>query len=427
MSSVGAVSTAADSRGDKDERCNEPYRIVMPPIPTGEYLLNSVFLHADIGARPYRIEDFQAGLENAGVLKEIAACGSFQMNHVWLVTLKSAAAKEKLAAAKAFEVKGRRCVIIDPDRAEVRLKLHWIPFYMPDDCVKKALEPYGKVEEVSRETWHVGGFEGVQSTTRTVRLTLKENVTVERLPHQLRLSGCSALVLAPGRAPLCLRCRKTGHIRKECRVPRCEGCRRYGHTRSECAKTYADAAHAAHAKVDDDLAEHIMDQDEAEAAAGETGKTDVDLEPRGQAGTAASTSVQPQKPPSKTQAPVVVTPTQEAEGNEPTRPPPPLKPEGKDDDLHRVPLDFAQGAESEKGSVAMEVVASTVKRPLPTADAQDGDQSKGLQQTVQDRWKVVMTKRGRHHGGPPALASATLKTSLDNTRGEASAKESSAL
>ncbi|CAN7988617.1 unnamed protein product [Ixodes pacificus] len=171
MSSVGAVSTAADSRSDKDERCNEDYRTVMPPIPTGEYLLNFVFLHADIGARPYRIEGFQAGLESAGVLREIAACGSFQLNHVWLVTLKSAAAEEKLAAVKAFEVKGRRCVIIDPDRAEVRLKLHWIPFYMPDDCVKKALEPYGKVEGVPRETWHVGGFEGVQSTTRTVRLT----------------------------------------------------------------------------------------------------------------------------------------------------------------------------------------------------------------------------------------------------------------
>ncbi|CAN8031230.1 unnamed protein product [Ixodes persulcatus] len=185
----------------------------MPPIPTGEYLLNSVFLHANIGVRPYRIEDFQAGLESAEVLKEIAPCGSFQMNHVWLVTLKSSAAKEELAAVKAFEVKGKRCVIIDPGRAEVRLKLHWIPFYMADDCVKKALETYGKVEGVSRETWHVGGFEGVLSTTRTVRLILKENVTVERLPHQLRLSGCSVLVLAPGRAPLCLRCRKTGHIR----------------------------------------------------------------------------------------------------------------------------------------------------------------------------------------------------------------------
>ncbi|KAM7281584.1 uncharacterized protein ISCGN_006352, partial [Ixodes scapularis] len=179
--------------------------------------------------------------------------------------------------------------------------------------------------------------------------------------------------------------------------------------------------------VDDDLAEHIMDQDKVEAVAGEAGKTDVDLEPRGQAGTAASTSAQPQKPPSKTQAPVVVTPTQEAEGSEPARPPPPQKPEAKDDDLHRVPLDFAQGADSEKGNVAMEVVASTVKRPLPTADAQDGDHPKGPQQTVQDRWKGAHDQERQAQRGPSALVSASLKTSIDKTRGEASAKKNSAL
>ncbi|CAN7977741.1 unnamed protein product [Ixodes persulcatus] len=113
-----------------------------------------------------------------------------------MVTLKTPLAKKKLVDAASFEAKGRRCVVIDPEKAEVRLKLHWIPFHLPDETVKKALEPYGKVEDVARETWRVGGFEGVQSTTRVVRLTLREDVTLEKLPHQLRLPGCTALVLA---------------------------------------------------------------------------------------------------------------------------------------------------------------------------------------------------------------------------------------
>lgn len=401
MSSVGAVSTAADSRGFKDERSSEDYRIIMPPIPAGEHLLNSVFLHADIGARPYRIEDFKAGLENAGVLKDIAAFGSFQMNHVWLATLKTPAAKKKLADVKAFEVKGRQCIILDPDRAEVRLKLHWIPFYLPDDCVKRALEPFGKVEEVSRETWRVGGFEGVQSTTRTVRLTLKEGVTIEHLPHQLRLVGCTALVLAPGRAPLCLRCRKTGHIRKECRVPRCEGCRRFGHTRSECVRTYAVVAHAG---AEEDLAEHIMDQVEAEAATAEAGGTTINPEPRGQGGTSASTSsAQPQVPPAEVKTQANVTPTQETAGSGPTHPLPPQEPDGKEDEhrAHRVSVAPAQKADREDDGVQMEAVDGSAKRPLPPSATPDDEHPAGLQNTVLERWRTVMSKRGKYQGGRP--------------------------
>ncbi|CAN7992201.1 unnamed protein product, partial [Ixodes hexagonus] len=214
-----------------------------------------------------------------------------------MVTLKSASAKQRLVDVQAFEVKGRRCLVIDPDKAEVLLKLHWIPFYLPDDNVKKALEPYGKVEEIERETWRVNGFEGVQSTTRAARLTLKDGVTTEQLPHQLRLSGCTALVIAPGRAPLCLRCRRTGHIRKECRVPRWEGCRRYGHTRQECMKTYADVVNAA---TEDEKADLLMDRAEAEEAAG---GTPGNLEPQGRANTTADAPAPLPATPSAAQPP----------------------------------------------------------------------------------------------------------------------------
>ncbi|KAH6941366.1 hypothetical protein HPB50_017105 [Hyalomma asiaticum] len=48
----------------------------------------------------------------------------------------------------------------------------------------------------------------------------RDGVTLERIPHQMRLGSSTVLVVVPGRAPLCLRCRNTGHIRRDCRVPR---------------------------------------------------------------------------------------------------------------------------------------------------------------------------------------------------------------
>lgn len=192
------------------------------------------------------------------------------MSHVWMVTLKSPSAKQKLVAAGTIEAKkGRRCLVIDPKKDKVRVKLHWTAFHLPDDNVRRALESYGKATEVTRETWHVSGFEGVLFTARIVRLTLKEGVTVEQLPHQLRKPGCTALVLAPGRAPPCLGYRRTGHIRRECSVPHCDSCRRFGHTTEDCRRMHADVANVGTA---DETSELVMNQEEAEETAGAPSK-----------------------------------------------------------------------------------------------------------------------------------------------------------
>ncbi|KAM7301311.1 uncharacterized protein ISCGN_016830 [Ixodes scapularis] len=384
MSSDGAVSTASDSRGFIADRSIEGYKIILPTLPTGVYALNSVFLHADIAARPYRIEDFKAGLEEAGVLGEIAACGSYQMKHVWMVTLKSLAAKQKLVAMGTFEAKGRRCLIIDPDKTEVRLKLHWIPFHVPDEPVKTALEAYGKVEEIARETWRVKGLEGVQSTTRVARLILKEGVTLERLPHTLRLPGCMALVLAHGRAPLCLRCRRTGHIRKECRVPRCDSCRRYGNTKEDCRKTYAAVANAA----EDDTMEHLMDQEEAEAAA--AGDTENSQSP------AQAASTQGPKAPSMVGSSLGTANVPGPVSCGPANRPALQVTEGNDESSRRNPE--AREEDPPKDTEGdMEATSASAKRPL---EATTDGQAAGLQEMVQQRWQVVTAKKGRLHAAP---------------------------
>lgn len=79
-----------------------------------------------------------------------------------MVTLHTKDAKRRLVAAKELEVKGLRCLVVDPSNSEVRVRVHWLPFHVPDEAVQRALAPYGKVNEVIRETWRAEGFLGVQ-------------------------------------------------------------------------------------------------------------------------------------------------------------------------------------------------------------------------------------------------------------------------
>ncbi|KAG0439917.1 hypothetical protein HPB47_016467 [Ixodes persulcatus] len=302
MSSVRAVSTATDSRGITAERRDEAaYRTILPTLPTGVYVLNSVFLHADIGARPYRIEDFKAGLEHAGVLGDIAACGSYQMNHVWMVTLKSPSAKQRLVDAQAFEVKGRRCLVIDPDKAEGHRS--------------------------------VCGAEGPAIYVRS--------------------------------------------------------CRRYGHTRQECMKTYADVVNAA---MEDEKADLLMDQAEAEEAAG---GTPGNLEPQGRTNTTADAPAPLPATPSAAQPRTTEVDAAGPSGDESAGRLPPQEPERGDQDAR--PTSEASKEDDQPDSADdMEALEGSSKRPLEQRPTQDDGQPTTLQGRMHERWQAVMAKRGRY-------------------------------
>ncbi|KAM7296819.1 hypothetical protein ISCGN_021974 [Ixodes scapularis] len=280
MSSVGAVPAAQPGRGIRSaDAASQDYELLLPTLPSGPSVQNTVFLHADVKARPYRLEHFRDALALAALLPEVLALGAYQYNHVWAVTFKSDEGKKRLLAADEFKVKDRRCVLVDPCNQDVRLKLHWLLHHVQDDEVRAALAPYGEVTGVTRDKWRVSGCTDMASTTRSVSLKLKPGVTVDDLPHQLRIAGDLALVVVPGRAPLCLRCKGKGHIRRECRVPRCALCRRFGHDESQCVRTYASVTGPMGL---DDNSEHLMDVADAEEAA--SGASDgADVKPASEA------------------------------------------------------------------------------------------------------------------------------------------------
>ncbi|XP_050030398.1 uncharacterized protein [Dermacentor andersoni] len=250
------------SRGNRNAAsANQDYEIILPTPPTGRIVLNTVFFHADVRGRPYRVEDIRDALGTLAMLPDVEALGAFQMNHVWAVTLKTTEAKNRLLSATEVTVKERRCLIVDRNNQDVRLKLHSVLHYVDDEDIRTAFAPYGKVTEVARERWRTEGLSDKGSTTRIIRLQLKAGYTKEDIPHQLRVAGDLTLVVVAGRAPLCLRCKGTGHIRRECRVPRCALCRRFRHAEEECVKTYAKVTGRS---AWDDNAELQMDESEPE-------------------------------------------------------------------------------------------------------------------------------------------------------------------
>ncbi|CAN7994986.1 unnamed protein product [Ixodes hexagonus] len=212
----GTNKQAAESSKDSKD-----YRIILPRLPTGMLVTNSLFLHADMSGRPYKAPDFKEALFSIIEREDLIALGSYQMNHVWMAVFANGAAKNKVKAYQELEIKQKRCIVIDPSKEEVKLKLLWLPPQLPESEVKRALEPYGTVKEITREKWRFSDFEDAATLTRFVTLVLKEDVPVDKVPHTLTIYGVNTLVVIPGRPPLCLRCRAIGHIRRQCFTPRC--------------------------------------------------------------------------------------------------------------------------------------------------------------------------------------------------------------
>ncbi|XP_077485214.1 uncharacterized protein LOC144095314 [Amblyomma americanum] len=192
------------------------------------------------------------------------------MSHVWTVTCESSSSKQKLIDKAEFHVKGLKCIVFDPDTKKVKLKLLWLPRYMEHQRIVEALEPFGTVQNIEREKWRCPGMEHMETANREISLTLKDGVSLSTIPHTFNVFGVQALVVISGRPPLCLRCSRVGHVRRQCRTPRCTQCRRFGHTVDNCVMSYVDGLRQGNwAHEDEVVSEHIMDVSGVVVALGE--------------------------------------------------------------------------------------------------------------------------------------------------------------
>ncbi|KAH9364852.1 hypothetical protein HPB48_019556 [Haemaphysalis longicornis] len=167
-------------------------------------------------------------------------------------------------------VKGRRCLVIDSGNRDLRIKLHWVLHNVPDEEVKVAFAPFGRVTQVTKEKWRVDGCSKQSTMTRVAVLKLNVGVKPDDIPHQLRIDGDLALVVVRGRLPNCLWFQRDGHVRRECRVPRCNTCRRFGHEPADCVKMCGPAATNV---VKEDGSDMIMHEEDSEEGAGANSKS----------------------------------------------------------------------------------------------------------------------------------------------------------
>ncbi|KAK8773885.1 hypothetical protein V5799_011581 [Amblyomma americanum] len=256
-----SVATAFVGRDESVSGLPPGYRLLLSTLPSEEDMRLCVFLHGDTSKRPYQIEAFRQPFEEGGVLKDISGIGAYQMSHLWLVRFRTQEARDAVLAAGRLSMKGGYCAIIDTCRKEIKVKIHWVPFHISSETLQKALSEFGEVMEIRHEEWNVPGFESTEPTTFVARMVLKERVTAEELPHLFKFYGSSILVVVPGRAPVSLRSRRRGHIRRDCQTPRCSKCRAFGHVREDCIRTYANVTGADSEECEDK--EDIMDIEEA--------------------------------------------------------------------------------------------------------------------------------------------------------------------
>ncbi|KAK8786036.1 hypothetical protein V5799_007597 [Amblyomma americanum] len=145
------VATASVGRDESVSAPPGDCRFLLPTLPSDEGVRFCVFLHGDTSKRPYRIEDFRQPLEDAGVLKDISCIAAYQMSHLWLVRFRTQGVKDAVLAAGGLSVKGGYCAIIDPCRKEMKVKIHWVPFHIPSETLRKALSEFGEAMEIRQE------------------------------------------------------------------------------------------------------------------------------------------------------------------------------------------------------------------------------------------------------------------------------------
>ena len=209
----------------------------------------------------YKREDFLPALEKIveGKLgSSIVSFGPLARNTEWHLAVKDQNTKDRFMAAACLNVKGYSFRVRSADRTQfvVRVhwaadrtqfvvRVHWAAGSVPHEAIDTSLGLYGTVVTSANEQSTVAGFEGVATGIRSVVMSGNR----DQIPHLLQVAdpvtaeNYKLLCVITGRKPLCLKCKHTGHYRRDCTKPYCRHHDAYGHDSEGCsaAKSYAAA------------------------------------------------------------------------------------------------------------------------------------------------------------------------------------------
>lgn len=131
------------------------------------------------------------------------------------VTFRSYASVKGLKELSLFDVyKDVKAIVTNANESVQNIRFYWVPLYIENECLTDYLESKD-LKIVSQE--YLKDEEGVKNGVRQFKV-LGTKDAVHKLPHLLdfELYNCQCLLRVQGREPMCLRCRKLGHLRNTC-------------------------------------------------------------------------------------------------------------------------------------------------------------------------------------------------------------------
>ena len=141
----------------------------------------------------------------------------------------------------SFVVKGHPAAVSCIRKAARRLRVFYLPFYVPITTITDQLERDGvKIKKYFQDKDRETGL------LSNVWNLLVEIDNPDLIPDRMRWSFAgvvgSVLVNMAGRLQKCLRCQERGHRKFECMAPYCHLCRKVGHAESDACPTQTYAA-----------------------------------------------------------------------------------------------------------------------------------------------------------------------------------------
>ena len=145
--------------------------------------------------------------------------------------------KETLLSRGTVQVNGKSFKIKSAARRHFAARVHWVPVFITNNVIRKTFGDYAEVKSFKHEVYTDAGLDGIATGVRKVLMVGDSH----QVPHVLQVVDpdnaevWKCLVTIAGRPPLCLRCKKIGHVRKSCTTPSCRHHRQYGHATEGCS------------------------------------------------------------------------------------------------------------------------------------------------------------------------------------------------
>lgn len=116
-------------------------------------MCKDVFLHADLMGRLYPAIYLIDGLEDIEDIDKVISSGQISYEPHLDGHFRETDATEKAKQVGQVKVKGEKCLVLDRNSKNIKLKLFWLPNCLEDGRIAEALEPFGQVRSIVRENW----------------------------------------------------------------------------------------------------------------------------------------------------------------------------------------------------------------------------------------------------------------------------------